>query len=297
MPKRERCVNDVVLAKLEKHLAENPPRSIPSDLANQVNAEYGGFFPPRTAFFLPFLMVIFWIAAIIMVPWRYPAEVLLRLGWNESGRALVTRLEKTSASIGGDSEKNKPGIPIYRVYFEVAFPDGKRVETVNYYTGLEDIPGKAEGVFDESGQAAGDYAIEARYLPFAPACALLPDGRLSAFPPFAALVAIFPIGLTVFWIVFLRKRRRVLDLLRDGELAEAEVLDCEKTGVAVNNRPRHKVRLKVSGRSGNGETTISVYGRQAELYRHLAGKGGSIRVLWLPHVPGAILPLAVNSPN
>lgn len=284
-----------ILAELEKSLTAHPPRAIPSDLVKRAGVEIGGLFSRRAMFFLLILLLAFWVAAFILLPWRYPSEVLVRLGWNLNAHSLVTQREKTSASVGGDSERNVPGVPIYRVHFTVQTQDGKRVEAANYYTGLNRIPGEEEGVFGRDGMATKNFTAEARYLPFSPANALLPDGRLSPFPPYVALVAIFPIGITILWVIFLRKRRRFRTLLRDGELAEAEIAECAKTGTVVNGRPRYKVRLKIIHRLGSDEAGVSVYGQQAELYHRLATEGGRIRVLWLPGVQDAVLPLAANS--
>ncbi len=271
------------LAKLENYLAENPPRTIPPDLVKHAGRELGLLHTTRAAIFWLLIVAAFWAAGIIMVPWGYPVEAAIRLGWHETAPAVVTKRNKTSSSVGGNKKRRQPGVPVYAVHFLVQTQAGKPAEAVNYYTGLTGMPGEAEGVYAADGKAVRDFTVEARYLPFAPASALLPQGRLSLFPPLAALVAIFPIGATLITLAFLKKRSRFFALLRDGELADAEVVDCQKTGLVVNGQARYKVNLNLAGPAGHSEAAVFAYGRQGELYQRLSQEKGKAKVLWLPY--------------
>jgi hypothetical protein len=98
--------------------------------------------------------------------------------------------------------------------------------------------------------------IPARYLPDDPSVACLVDARLSKGGVIGLFVLVFPVvGAGMVWWFF-RQRRMVAELLRDGALAEANVLSVRETKTRVNGQLAVEIVLAAPHLHKSGQLKI-----------------------------------------
>ncbi len=127
-------------------------------------------------------------------------------------------------------------VPVYEYHFTFSTPDGQTVTAQSYATGRGWSP---------------ENRVKIKYVPGKPTVATMEETRRSQFSPWVfSLVLIFPaIGAAFFVTATLRGLRQVA-LLRHGEIAGAQTLSQEMTGVRVNDVPVIEYTYEFEARDG-----------------------------------------------
>ena len=183
-------------------------------------------------FFVSFGMVFVWI----FFPWRFWDEFLLRGKGARETSGLVNRVSDTHITINEAA--------VYEFHF-LYTPEGSTQLAALCYA-----PGRNWSEND---------VVTVRYLPDRPQVALINGASLNEGGLFGAFVIIFPLAGCGMAIGVLVLRGRSTRLLREGLLAEVDVLSVDGTTMEVNDQPVFRITLSAPGTSGRKPIVIRRY--------------------------------------
>lgn len=239
--------------------AAPPPRDIP--ITVQIGALFGGLSQMGWGV-LGFGMIFYWT----FVPTADFERWIYFRGELDRAPGKIMDVRKTNYSEGGDEHTD--GTPVFAIDY-VFMHQGEAFRRVSYETG-----GKR--------QVGNDVQVE--FPPDDPRHSRIVGLRSNVFPPWPALVGIFPlVGLgLVFYGT--RTARRGLFLLRHGLVVPAMLVDQEKTLTQVGDDPEWKLHYEYLVGSDAYRTTFRTH--QVEKFR----TGQS--VLYLPDDPAQAVVLS-----
>jgi hypothetical protein len=194
--------------------ALDPPRAVP--LPVRLRVLFGGMVSQMGWFFLGFGLIFVWVFAV-HVDLSGPRRLLTR---QVETRGQVTAIEDTNISEGGDDDT--PGTPIYRILYRFAGPGGRRLEGASYSVGTDLQPGDL---------------VRVEYAASNPEVSRILGLRQAPLPLAALFVVVFPFIGLVMVVYSLMEGFKGVRLLRQGVLAQANLLSAEPTSMSVNNRP------------------------------------------------------------
>jgi len=175
-----------------------------------------------------------------------------------TAQGVVTNVTATNAT--------ENDVPVYEYCFTFSTPDGQTVTARSYATGRWWSP---------------DDRVKVRYVPGKPTVATMEETRRSRFSLWVfSMVLIFPLVGAAFFVTATLRGMRQVTLLRHGQIAGAQMLSQEMTGVRVNNRPVIKYTYEFEAR--DGETYL---GSSKSLPSERIGDEAQEPVLYLPSNP------------
>jgi hypothetical protein len=181
-------------------LASPPPRRVPAHVAKAIKGGKGVWFTVLFGlFFGSFGMIFVWI----FFPWRLGDEWQLRGGGAREVSGHVREVSATSMSVNEQR--------VYEYRFAYTPEDGTPRSAVCFATGRD---------------WAGGREVPVRYLPARPQVALIEGASLNQGGMFGAFTIIFPLigyGMAIGSLVL---RGNPTRLLREGAVAEVDVLAC-----------------------------------------------------------------------
>ncbi len=211
-------------------LASAPPRRVPSSVARAATGN-------RSSWFLPLFGLVFGgmglVFTLVFFPWRFRDDWRLAADSARTVPGVITDVSRTNLSL------NKVRVMAYG--FRYTPGDGRRRQGRCFTTGT---------------RWAGHASVTVRYLPDEPDLACVDGARLSESGGGGAFVALFPLigGGLVGWFVL--DRRRVHRLLRDGLMAEADVISVDETSARVNNQNVYRIVIKAPALQGGQPLTV-----------------------------------------
>jgi len=184
-----------------------PPRQVP--LSVRLRLLFGGFLNQFGWFFFGFGMIFYWVFYLNadLTSW------LVFQGEVQTAPGQVVRCEATNAS-----ENN---VRVYVLDYEFEW-DGDTRRGTSYSTGGTRKKGDSVTVEFPEGRAEKSRIEGMRRFQFGPA---------------AGLVLIFPLVGFAFVASGMRRGRRIIRLLKQGELAAGNLVSQEKTTMEVNRQP------------------------------------------------------------
>ena len=212
-------------------LARAPPREVPAPV---VAVALGGgvprFLPLFGLFFFGLGLLFTWL----FFPWQFVDEWRLTVAESPTTEGVISEVSRTNMSV------NKTKVLAYGFRYT---PVGGPPRVGRCYT-----TGPRWGV---------GAAVTVRYLPADPAVACVEGARLSQSGLTGAIVIIFPlVGCTlVVWFVADRRQKR--RLLREGLVAEVDILSVEETAIRVNNQNICKITFRAATLNNGQPITIS----------------------------------------
>lgn len=181
------------------------------------------------ALFGTFGMIFVWI----FFPWRFWDEWLLRGKDVRETSGLVHRVNETSMSVNETR--------VYEYDFAYTPKGGTPLDGHCYTTGRN---------WSENDK------VTVRYLSARPQIALIKGASLNQGGLFGSFVILFPLvgyGMAIGSLVL---RGNPTRLLREGVLAEIDVLSVEETKMKVNDQPVFRITLSAPGPSGGPPIVI-----------------------------------------
>jgi hypothetical protein len=243
-------------------LAGNPPRRVPAHLqraANRYAVTWGtvlaGLF--FTLFSIPFLWGFF--------PWRALDE--MRLAGGLVARGTVYEVADARMKVNGRR------IMEYRFQYT----DAKGAE-------------RKGAAYAVSGRWSQGEDVAIRYLENAPELAVIEGARLTKAGWIGSFVIIFPVVGLGMMAWFFIKRGQTGWLLRNGQVAEVDIVSVESTNTQVNKQTVYKIVLAAPHLPAGGRQTIRrINLRDVELAEEHAAQKQPVFVLYEPRKPGRIL--------
>lgn len=198
-------------------LASPPPRPVPAHVAQAVQGS------GCAGWSLPLFGLVFggfgMIFVVLFFPWRFVDDLRLAAS-DRTAPGNIRRALPTNMSV------NKTKVIEYTFAYTPA--DGRSREARCYTTGRR--------------WSAGE-AVTVRYLRDDPDVACVDGARLSQGGWSGVFPVVFPLvgGGIVAW--FFVSRRRTGRVLREGAVAEVDVVSVEGTNMRVNNQPVYRITL------------------------------------------------------
>jgi hypothetical protein len=253
-------------------LASPPPRRVPAHVAKAIKGGKGVWFTVLFGlFFGSFGMIFVWI----FFPWRLGDEWQLRGGGAREVSGHVREVSATSMSVNEQR--------VYEYRFAYTPEDGTPRSAVCFATGRD---------------WAGGREVPVRYLPARPQVALIEGASLNQGGMFGAFTIIFPLigyGMAIGSLVL---RGNPTRLLREGAVAEVDVLSVEGTNMTVNNRPVHRITVSAPGAAGGPPVVLRrLDPADINLARRHAEQKQPLYVLYDPRKPARmVFPEALLEP-
>ncbi|HWA24934.1 MAG TPA: DUF3592 domain-containing protein [Lacunisphaera sp.] len=245
-------------------LASRPPRQVPDHVLKAAKGGKGIWVLVLFGlFFGTFGMLFVWL----FFPWNFVDE--LRLGGASIPQVpgIVREAKETGMSV------NKARVVEYR--FSYTPEGGPAREAVCYAIRQNWSPGSEVAV---------------RYLPGKPQVALIDGANLNQGGLTGAFTIIFPLigyGLVAGVLLFRSDPGR---LLREGLMAEVDVLSIERTNMTVNDRTVYRLTVSAPGRAGSGSVAIRRTDfRDLELARRHLEQKQPVFVLYDPRKPAKMI--------
>jgi len=244
-------------------LASRPPRQVPEHVVKAAKAGKGIW--PLVLFglfFGTFGMLFVWI----FFPWNFVDELRLRGDSVPQVPGIVREANATNMSV------NRSHVVAYR--FSYTPEGGEAREAVCFAIRQNWSPGDA---------------VTVRYLPDKPQAAVIEGAGLNQGGLAGAFTLIFPLvgyGILAGVLLFRSDPAR---LLREGAMAEVDVLSVEGTGMRVNNRTVYRITVSAPGRAGGGSVAVRTsHAADIDLARrHLENKQ-PVFVLYDPRKPAKL---------
>ena len=211
-------------------LAGTPPRQVPAQVAK---AALGG----GTSWLLPLFGLVFggmgMVFLVMFFPWRFWDDWQLASDKARTTRGVITEVTRTNLSI------NKRWVMDYG--FHYAAEDKQQRQARCFITGQ---------------QWSVNAVVTVRYLPARPELACVEGARLSRSGWGGAFSVIFPLiggGLVCGYVW---NRRQTARLLREGLVAEVDIVSVEQTNLRVNNRNAFKITIRSPALQGGQPVTV-----------------------------------------
>jgi hypothetical protein len=259
--------------QLQGFLDERTPRFIPRPvkrMALRTSAARG----------LWLIGTIFLLISLPMLYFLFPRNLHKQIIFDLGGKTMsvsgkVTRVEKTSMSEGKGSSKRR----IYRLYFnykvkQKSYENKSYSTSRNYHTGQK---------------------VTVNYLPDSPAVSSVSGCRMDPFGYLSLFFMAFPILGTIFVLVSIRSRMRILNLLRNGVPASGIITDITATKVRVNNQQQHKITISYEGDYKHVNAVFKAYGNTVSLAKEKMLSNEKVPLLYDQGNPERILPLISNN--
>lgn len=253
-------------------LASPPPRLVPAHVAQAVQG--GGC----AGWSLPLFGLVFggfgMIFVVMFFPWRFVDDLRLAAS-DRTAPGEIRRAIPTNMSV------NKTKVIEYAFAYTPA--DGRLREARCFTTGRR--------------WSAGE-AVTVRYLRGDPDVACVEGARLSQGGWSGVFPVVFPLvgGGIVAWFVV--NRRRTGRVLREGAVAEVDVLAVTETMTQVNNQRVYRIDLSNPVQAGGPPVTVRrVRPADIALARKHAGDRQPVFILYDPNKPSRmIFPEALIDP-
>lgn len=245
-------------------LASPPPRSVPAHMQRAVQG--GGC----ASWFLPAFGLVFggfgMIFVVVFFPWRFLDDFQLAAS-DRTAPGEIRRVTPTNMTV------NKTKVMEYTFAYTPA--DGQRREARCYTTGQRWTTGAA---------------VTVRYLRDDPDVACIEGARLSQGGWVGLVALIFPLigGSFVAWFVI--DRRRTRRLLREGQVAEVDVISVTETLTTVNNQRVYRIDLANPAQASGPPVTVRRSRRaDIDLARKHAGDKQPVFILYDPLKPSRVI--------
>lgn len=211
-------------------LASPPPRVVPPHVQRAVQG--GGCAP----WFLPVFGLVFagfgMVFVVVFFPWKFVDEFRLAAS-DQTVPGRISSTEETHMSVND--------IQVMRYQFSYTLPDGKKRDGVCYTTGLSWSAGAT---------------VTVRYLRGSPEVACVAGARLSQGGWFGVFVLFFPLVGSALTVWFVLDRLRTRHVLRDGAVAEVDVVSVNETGTQVNYQSVYRIVLAGPALAGGQPVTV-----------------------------------------
>ena len=253
-------------------LASPPPRQVP---AHVVKAARKGRAAWGTAVFGLFFGAFGMIFVVVFFPWRFWDEWRLAWGGASSTTGLVSGVADAKMKV-----------------------NGRRVMEYRFTFTPENGTPQTGACFADAGRWVPGNQMTIRYLPGTPGLACIEGSRLNKAGWFGSFVIIFPgVGFgMVAWFVY--QRRQIRWLLREGQVAEVDVLSVEATQMRVNNRQVYKIVLAGQALGGQPVSVKRTNAADLELADRHTEKKQPVFVLHDPRKPRRLVfPEALIEPQ
>ena len=203
---------------LPSAIVSSPPRDVP--LSTRIVTLLGGPLNPFGWIFFGFgmLFVFGFIGDADLTSWY------LFRGQTETAQGIVTAVEKTNATEGGDKHGHG-GTPIYAYSYHFTYSQTEH-QGVSYRVGM-------------AAQAGATVTVE--FPKNHPDISRIQNMRRNVFGPSVMFVLLFPLIGLIFIIINLTRGRKNLSLLANGEHVQAVHTDKEATRTQINKRTVYKV--------------------------------------------------------
>lgn len=239
----------------------------------------------RTKIILTAVLGLVIFSVVMVFPWRYPIELLLRWGPSETAVGRVVRYEPSW--FNGGQRRDGSVLRINRVYVQFKSQSGREVTTYNYFPGL-----RQEWGFNDNGAATGQTLVRVSYHPHFQSWALFSGGSLSPYGPEFMLFAIMPVIIFIFVWLWRTGLKTVSRLLDEGVAAEAEVLEVTISPRTRPRRIKYAVRLGFEAGSGRAEAVHDAYAKdEGRRLLRMRDMGLKVHILYLPSDPETIFVL------
>ena len=244
-------------------LACPPPRSVPIHVAQAARGDSKAGCTPLFGLLFGGFGMIF---VVVFFPWWFLDDFQLAAS-DRTAPGEIRRVTPTNMSV------NKTKVIEYAFAYTPA--DGQRREARCYTTGQRWTVGAT---------------VTVRYLRGSPEVACVEGARLSQGGWVGVFVLIFPLigGGLVAW--FFVGRSRTHRLLREGLVAEVDVVSVEGTNMTVNNQPVYRITLAGPALAGGQPVTVRRI-RQADvdLARKHAGDKQPVFILYDPRKASRVI--------
>ncbi len=245
-------------------LASPPPRQVPAHVQQAVQG--GGC----ASWFLPAFGLVFggfgMIFVVVFFPWRFVDDFRL-----------------------GASDRTTPGEIRHVTPTNMTVNKTKVMEYTFAYTPADSRPREAH-CYTTGRRWSERETVTVRYLRDDPDVACVEGARLSQTGWGGVFVTVFPLtggGLVVWFIV---SRRRTRQLLRDGLVAEVDVVSVEGTNMQVNNQPVFRITLGNPAQPGGPPITMRrVKKADIDLARKHARDQQPIFIVYDPRKPSRVI--------
>lgn len=205
-------------------LASPPPRRVPAHVAQAIKAGKSSWAMVLFGLlFGSFGMIFVWV----FFPWNLGDEMNLRRDGARTATGRVQSVNQTNMEVNEQR--------VYEYQFAYTPEDGTPRSAVCFATGRDWPEGRD---------------VPVRYLPDQPQVALIEGASLNQGGLFGAFTIIFPV--IGYGLAFgsLALRGDPTRLLREGAVAEVDVLAVEGTNMTVNNRLVHRITVSAPGAGG-----------------------------------------------
>ena len=254
-PFRRESLNELLSQPPSRHLS----RAVAGEIVD-VNSVLRS--RPMKGFLFVFA-VMFCIPVVLFFPWNIGVKFMMRLGFSERGVGRVVSYEATSQTVND--------VRTYAVHMMVTAADGREYFATCYVEGVERVP-------DAATFPVMYYSRDPRYAIFQGARLDMGVWWLTLF--LLPVVVIF----CILGIAGRRKRRR-LAVLRDGELALADVDYIKETNVSVNGHLMYIMRFRFDSHAGSETVERKLWGPQANGIRSGALRKQRLRLVYDPFSP------------
>lgn len=217
-------------------------------------------------------MIFVWL----FFPWRLWDELRLRGEAAREASGLIHRVNETNMSVNEER--------VYEYHFFYTPEGAAKLDANCYATGR---------------RWSENNAVTVRYLPDRPQVAVIRGATLNQGGLFGSFVIIFPLigyGMAIGGLAF---RGNPTRLLREGFVAEVDVLSVEATTMTVNDQPVYRITLSAPGASGGPPVAIKRLDlADVNLAREHAQQKQPVFVLYDPRKPTRLLfPEALIEPQ
>lgn len=243
-------------------LASSPPRRVPAQVEKAALGGSAGCVVSGFGLFFGSFSLIF---VFIFFPWRLADELRLDAG-GRTTPGEITHVAESNMEIND--------VKVWEYAFAFTLPDGRPRTGRCYTTGRR----WSEGA-----------RVSVRYLRGNPEIACVEDARLSQGGWFGLFTLIFPLigfGIVAGAILGRRETRRVL---REGRMAEVDIVSVDETNVRVNYKTVYRITFS-NPRPGGPPVTIKRAERPAVdlTLKHLREKQ-PVFVLYDPRKPSRVI--------
>jgi hypothetical protein len=220
----------VTAGEIADLLSSAPPRKVSAHLVRAANRNRG------TGSWLFFGLIFGLIGALftaLFFPWGFQNQWRLDSARARTTPGVITAVNRTGTLV------NK--VRVMEYVFNFTPEDGRAREGRCFTTGAQWTP---------------DAAVTVRYLPSEPDVACVQGARVTEVGwggMFVLLVPLLSVGMLT---AFVRGRRGTTRLLRDGQVAEVNVLSVTATGIRSNKQTVYKIVLSSSSLPGGQPLTV-----------------------------------------